>query len=110
MFYVDSGASDHLVPSRGRLRAYKEFAGPVERAAADNGKVYAQGTGTLRMTASVNGLEREADLEDVSYAPGVHMRLVPPGKLESRGWGICLQDGGMELKNRDGMCSPTLRR
>jgi len=24
-FYVDSGASDHLVPSRGELRAYKEL-------------------------------------------------------------------------------------
>jgi len=39
-FYVDSGASDHLIPSRGELRAYKEFASPVEIAAADNGKVW----------------------------------------------------------------------
>jgi len=101
-FYVGSGASYHLVPSRGELRAYKEFAAAVEIAAVNNGKIYAQGTGTLRVTASVNGMEREADLEDVYYAPGVHVRLVSLGKLESQGWGICLQNGGMELKNRDG--------
>jgi len=84
-FYVDSGAADHLVPSRGVLRAYKEFASPLEITAAGDGKIYAQGTGTLRVTASVNGLEREADLEDVYYAPGVHVRLLSLGKLESQG-------------------------
>jgi len=101
-FYVYSGASDHLIPSRGELRAYKEFASPVDLAAVGDGKIYAQGTGTLWVTASVNGLEREADLEDVYYAPGAHVRLVSLGKLESQGWGICLRNGGMELKNRDG--------
>ena len=30
------------------------------------------------------------------------MRLVSLGMLESQGWGVCLQNGGMELTNRDG--------
>jgi hypothetical protein len=54
-FYVDSGASDHLIPSRGGLRAYKEFATPVEISAANNGKIYAYGSGTLRVAATANG-------------------------------------------------------
>jgi transposase InsO family protein len=101
-FYVDSGASDHLIPSRGDLRAYKEFAMPVEISAANNGKIYAYGSGTLRVAATANGTEREHNLEDIYYAPGVHARLVSLGKLEGQGWDVRLQDGGMELRNRDG--------
>jgi hypothetical protein len=68
MFYVDSGASDHLILSRG-LCPYKEFATPVEISAANNGKIGAYGSGTLRVAATVNGAEREQDLEGVYYAP-----------------------------------------
>ena len=48
-FYIDSGASDHLVPSRGDLHAYKKLARLVGISAADGGKIYAYGSGTLRV-------------------------------------------------------------
>jgi transposase InsO family protein len=101
-FYIDSGASDHLIPSKNDLHAYREFERPVEISAADSGKIYAYGTGSLRVASFANGLEREEDLQDVYYAPEVHARLVSLGELESQGWGIRLRDGGMELQNRDG--------
>ncbi len=37
-YYIDSGAPDHLVPSKGKLRAYKEFASPIEIAAANRAR------------------------------------------------------------------------
>jgi hypothetical protein len=74
----------------------------VEILAADSRTIYAYGTGSLRVAPFANGLEREKDLQDVYYAPGVHARLVSLGKLESQGWDIRLRDGGMELQNRDG--------
>ena len=46
---IDSGASDHLVPSRGDLHAYKKLAKLVGISAADGGKIYAYGSGTLRV-------------------------------------------------------------
>ena len=101
-FYIDSGASDHLIPSRGDLHAYRRFGKPVEISAADGGKIYAYGSGTLRMATTANGLERTADLQDVYYAPGVHARLVSLGKLESQGWDVRLREGGMELRDRGG--------
>jgi Zinc knuckle len=56
-FYVDSGASDHLTPSRGELCAYREFAKPVETSAAESGEIYyAYGSGTLCVATSANGL------------------------------------------------------
>ena len=45
-FYIDSGASDHLIPSRGDLHAYKKSAKPVDISAAECGKFYAYGPGT----------------------------------------------------------------
>jgi hypothetical protein len=101
-FHMDSGASDHLIPTKGDLRAYKEFTKPVEISVANNGKIYAHSTGTLHVAASANGLEREQDLEDVYYAPGIHARLVSLGELEGQGWDVRLREGGMEPRNRDG--------
>jgi hypothetical protein len=87
----DSGAPDHLIPSRGELRAYREFAKPDEISAADSGKVYACGSGTLRVATSANGLGHKVDLEDVHYAPGVHARLVSLGRLEGQGRDVRLE-------------------
>ena len=71
-FYIDSGASHHLIPTRGDLHAYEKFTTPMEIAAADGGKIYAYGSGTLRVATTVNGLERQEDLQGVCYAPGIH--------------------------------------
>ena len=46
------------------------------------------GSGTARVMRSTGGVEREADLEDVYYAPEVHVRLLSFGKLEGQG-GTC---------------------
>ena len=43
-FYIDSIASDHLVPSKGNLRTYVEFEHLVEIVATNRGKIYAYGT------------------------------------------------------------------
>src|SRR5258706_13249176 len=101
-FYIDSGASAHLVPTKCGLRNYVKFDSPVEIAAANNRKILAYGSGTVRMAVSVGGVEREADLEDVYYVPDVHVRLLSMGKLESQGWVIQLKDGAMELWDRLG--------
>jgi len=62
LFYLDSGASDHIIPSRDSLRAYQKFAKPVEISAANGEKIYAYGSGTLCVAMSANSLGREADI------------------------------------------------
>ncbi len=62
-FYIDLGtsdlgASDHLVPSKGDLRADRVFEQLVEIAVANSGKIYAYGTGYLRVATSASGVER----------------------------------------------------
>lgn len=62
------------------------------------------------MAAITDGIEHEVDLEDVYFAPGVRVQLLSLGKLEGQGWEICLKDGGMELRDRDGMYSLSFAR
>jgi len=99
-YYVNSGASEHLIPSKVYLRSYREFDKPVK--ISNDGQILAYGSGHLRVATLVNGQEREVDLEDVYYAPRVHVRLLSMGKLEDQGWDVHLHKGGMELRDRNG--------
>jgi len=68
-YYVDSGASEHITPTRVYLRSYREFKKPVEISVADDRQILAYGSGRLRVATLVNGQEHEVNLEDVYYAP-----------------------------------------
>ena len=46
-FYIDSGASGHLILSKGDLRSDSEFGQPVEIDAANGGKTYPYRAGNL---------------------------------------------------------------
>jgi len=84
-YYVNLGASKHLIPSKVYLRSYREFDKPVKISVANDGQILAYGSGHLWVATLVNGQEREVDLEDVYYAPRVHIRLLSMRKLRTRG-------------------------
>ena len=67
-YYIDLGASQHLIPTRVDLHAYQEFLKPVEITAANGGVVYAYGSGTLKISSLAKGLVTV--LQDVNYTPG----------------------------------------
>ena len=100
MFYVDSGASDHLIPLQDNLHAYRNFAKPVKISEANGGKINAYGSRTLCVAPSANSPGQEADVQDVYYASEVHVRLVSLGKLECQEWDAHLCDGTTELWDR----------
>jgi len=58
LFYLDSGASDHIIPLRDSLRAYQKFAKPTEIyiSAANSERIYAYSSGTLHVATSANSL------------------------------------------------------
>ena len=74
----------------------------MEIAAADGGKIYAHGSGILRVTTTVNGLGRQADLEGMCYAPGIRARLVSIGRLTKQGWDVRISNDAMELWDQNG--------
>ena len=100
MYYIDSGASQHLVPTRSDLQTYQEFSTPVEIAAANGGVVYAYGSGMLKVSSSAEG--HVAALRDIYYAPGIHTRLVSFGWLLQQGWTVKCSKTQMELRTNNG--------
>ena len=82
------------------LHAYQEFSKPVEIAAANGGVVYAYGSGTLRVSSSAEGLVTA--LQDVYYAPGIHVRLISFGRLLHQGWTVHCSKTNMELHTEEG--------
>ena len=101
-YYVDSGASHHLVPLLAGLCAYQEFTQPIKISAADSGRILTLGSGSLQVSVVTDGKARDIDIEDVYYTPKVHIHLLSLGKLKGQGWGICLKQGGMELTDGSG--------
>jgi len=68
-YYVDLGASKHLIPLKVYLRLYREFNKPVEISVANDGQILAYSSGHLWVATLVNGQEHKVNLEDVYYAP-----------------------------------------
>ena len=99
-YYIDSGASQHLIPTRTDLHAYQEFSKPVEIAAVNGGVVYTYGSGTLRVSSSAEGLVTA--FQDVYYTPGIHARLVSFSKLLHQGWTVHCSKTNMELRTKEG--------
>jgi len=73
---------------------------------ADSRKIYAHGTSTLRVAAFANGLEREEDLQDTCYAPGVHAPIVSLGKLGAKDGTSAHARAGWSCEIGMGTCSP----
>ena len=100
-YYIDSGASQHLIPTQMDLHAYWEFLKPVEIAAANGGVVYAYGSGMLRVSSSAEGLVTA--LQDMYYALGIHACLVSFSKLLHQGWTVHCSKTNMELRTKEGL-------
>ena len=100
VYYIDSGASQHLVPTQSDLQTYQEFSTPVEIAAANGGVVYAYGSGMLKVSSLAEG--HIAALRNVYYTPGIHTRLVLFGQLLQQGWTVKCSKTQMELHTDNG--------
>ena len=64
--------------------------------------ILALGSVSLQVSVVAKGEARGVDIEDVYYAPKVHVCLLLLGKLEGQGRGIHLKQGGMELTDGSG--------
>ena len=100
IYYVNSGASQHLIPTRADLQTYQEFLTLVEIAAANRGVVYAYGSRTLRVTSSAEG--HVAALCNIYYMPGIHAHLVSFSQLLQQGWTVQCSKTQMELCTDNG--------
>jgi len=102
-YYIDSGASNHFVGDADTLIDFNTFAKPIEVRTAHGRSLWATGSGTLRFTTLAGGKEKEGELEDVHYVPGLEERLISLGKLVSQGWDPRLGFAGISVCNNKGI-------
>ena len=92
-----------------RENDYVEFDVPksIKTAEADN--IYAVGSGTLRFTAKINGIDRDGELKDMYFIPDIQTRLISLGKLFSQGWYPCLDRYGISVYSNSPLSEQQVR-
>ena len=101
-YYIDSGATSHFVNDVDTLQDYTAFSVPKEIKTAEAGRLRAIGSGTLRFTTMVDGIETQGELNDVYYIPDIETRLISLGKLFTQGWRPTLNQYGITVSNNKG--------
>lgn len=97
-FYIDSGASDHLVGNKNLLTAVGTLKKPVHiLVAKDKTFIEASLGGKMRLNHSItNGRETTTSvvtLENVLVAEGLHHNLLSVHQIERRGGSLTFKDG-----------------
>ena len=100
LYYIDSGATNHYVSDVDSLQDYIAFNAPKPIKTAEAGSLSVIGSGILRFTATVDGVETSGKLEDIYYIPGIETRLISLGKLFTQGWRPRLNQYGISVSNR----------
>jgi hypothetical protein len=104
--YLESSAvrniEDHHVDDVNTLLNYPAFAKPKEMKTAHAGCLHVIGSETVRFSTVAGGKERQGELHNVHYIPGLETRLISLGKLFSQGWDLCLSLSGIDIYDSKG--------
>ncbi|KAG5875944.1 hypothetical protein JTB14_037857 [Gonioctena quinquepunctata] len=89
IWYVDSGASDHLTNDIKVLEDVKELEKPIKIGVAKAGEDL-EGThvGSIRVSNNVDGRIHKYTLLDVIYVPNLRKNLLSAGKIEEKGFRV----------------------
>ncbi|KAG5861294.1 hypothetical protein JTB14_029786 [Gonioctena quinquepunctata] len=89
IWYVDSGASDHLTNDIQVLEDVKELEKPIKIGVAKAGEDL-EGThvGSIRVSNNVDGRIHNYTLLDVIYVPNLRKNLLSVGKIEEKGFRV----------------------
>ncbi|KAG5869306.1 hypothetical protein JTB14_024765 [Gonioctena quinquepunctata] len=89
IWYVDSGASDHLTNDIQVLEDVKELEKPIKIGAA-KAEEDLEGThvGSIRVSNNVDGRIHSYTLLDVIYVPNLRKNLLSVGKIEKKGFKV----------------------
>ena len=76
IWWIDSGASQHMTPNKKDFFVYTEFQKPINIKLADNSTLYSYGTGDVRVTIHDNGNKFNIELRNVLYVPKIKNKLL----------------------------------
>lgn len=93
-WYLDSGATEHLINSSVQLKNVKRLSEPIKINVAKSGTfLYANCVGEIEVTSCVNGKKISILITDVLSVPNLSYNLLSVRKLESKGLRVIFENG-----------------
>ncbi|KAK9736894.1 hypothetical protein QE152_g11174 [Popillia japonica] len=99
-WYVDSGATDHMVNSEYCFSSVKNLNNPVNISVAKNDEsLRATKIGTISIILNENKYSKKAEIKDVLYVENLRHNLLSVQKLEKSGFKVIFEKGCVYIKN-----------
>jgi hypothetical protein len=95
----DSGASQHMSPSRKRFITYQRIE-PIPIKAANKGVFYAIGTGDLWVEVPDGKSSTSITLKDVLYAPNLSNTVISVNRISLAGYSVTFEDSKCIIKDK----------
>jgi transposase InsO family protein len=100
-WYLDSGASDHMVNDEQYFKDKKRMENPIKIAVAKSGEsLKAEYVGDIDVISVVNGKKIKCVVENVLYVPGLKCNLFSVRRMEMIGMKITFEDGNVRIENK----------
>ncbi|KMQ92933.1 integrase core domain protein [Lasius niger] len=100
IWYTDSGASRHIIYRREWLTEFRPGRGTTI-SLGDNAECEVAGEGTIVIEKLVNGVWREARIENVLYVPAVRSNLFSVGVCTSKGFEVRFASDCVHLMDKN---------
>ncbi|MCP4923004.1 MAG: hypothetical protein GY915_03105, partial [bacterium] len=102
VWYVDSGASQHMSCKKDWMENYKEFSVPEKVRLGDNHTVEALGKGSVWLSVMADGKYKPAELRDVLFVPALAKNLFSVRAVVDRKLTVELKDERCVILNEKG--------
>lgn len=110
-WFIDSGASDHLVRDRELFIDLHSLENPIEIAVAKDGEsIVAKQCGTVKVTSLVNGKSIDCTVNNVLYVPQLRCNLFSVVKVEKAGMRVVFESGKAMIYNGSELLAIGTRR
>jgi hypothetical protein len=101
IWYVDSGASNHLCSRKDWFATFKSIP-PQDIHLADNRVIVATGVGSVQVKLKVNAREEDGVFQEVLYVPGLRGNLLSVDKISAQNFQVNFNSRGCVIRNQSG--------
>lgn len=110
-WYIDSGATDHLVRDKMLFSELHRLEKPIEIAVAKDGEtIVAEHAGTVKVISVVNGKQIDCIIEDALFIPKLRCNLFSVMKVEKAGMRVVFEFGEAKVYRGSKIVASASRR
>eukprot|EP00794_Sanderia_malayensis_P000826 gene826-122_t len=102
IWYIDSGASQHMSCNKNWMKNYNEFSVPEKVRLGDNRTVEALGKGTVWLRVMADGQYKPVEMSDVLYVPSLIKNLFSVRAVVDKDLTVIFKDDQCIILNKSG--------